>query len=60
MVSELTTEIMENYTAQLSNSYTATKTNQNIKASLVTKVVFGTMALFMTYHTLISITGIFN
>lgn len=50
---------MENYTAQLSNNLTNTRSTQ-IKSSFVSKVVLGTLGIFMAYHTLISITGLFN
>jgi hypothetical protein len=50
---------MENSTAQLTNNFTNTRSTQ-IKSSFVSKVVLGTLGLFMAYHTLISAIGFFN
>uniref|UniRef100_UPI004047882F hypothetical protein n=1 Tax=Roseivirga sp. TaxID=1964215 RepID=UPI004047882F len=50
---------MENHTAQLTNHF-ATAKRTTIKSNFVSKVVLGTLGIFMAYHTLISVSGLFN
>ncbi|PIQ46888.1 MAG: hypothetical protein COW03_17895 [Cytophagales bacterium CG12_big_fil_rev_8_21_14_0_65_40_12] len=59
MISALKTEIMENHTTQLTNHF-ATAKRATIKSDFVSKLVLGTLGVFMAYHTLISVTGLFN